>query len=139
MDSRALLFFQLLISLIVLLFCISRIALGDDSPWAEMTATIIIGVWLPAPRWLLEINFSSLSFTRAPLTPTQHKHTAHSASVKRQAKQTRKQCALDRQAQDKKLLEPESEPLEELESEPWRTTTASTCGCIGRYELFSSG
>lgn len=49
-DSRALLFFsQLLISLIVLLFCIVRISLVNDS-WAEMTATFIIGIWLPAPR-----------------------------------------------------------------------------------------
>ena len=51
MDSRALLFFsQLLISLIVLLFCVARIAHNDDAQWAKMTATFIIGVWLPAPR-----------------------------------------------------------------------------------------
>ena len=51
MDSRALLFFsQLVISLIVLLFCVVEIATLGDSQWAKMTATFIIGVWLPSPR-----------------------------------------------------------------------------------------
>lgn len=51
MDSRALLFFsQLLISLIILLFCVWRISRTDDAQWAKMTATFVIGVWLPAPR-----------------------------------------------------------------------------------------
>ena len=51
MDARALLFFsQLLISLIVLIFCVCEIAVLDDAQWAKMTATFIIGVWLPSPR-----------------------------------------------------------------------------------------
>ena len=51
MDSRALLFFsQLVISLIVLAFCIYEIVTSGDSQWAQMTATFIIGVWLPSPR-----------------------------------------------------------------------------------------
>jgi hypothetical protein len=51
MDSRALLFFsQLVISLLVLLFCVQQIASLADSEWAKMTATFIIGVWLPSPR-----------------------------------------------------------------------------------------
>ena len=54
MDSRALLFFsQLVLSLVVLLFCIYEIATLPDAAersWSEMTATFIIGVWLPSPR-----------------------------------------------------------------------------------------
>ena len=51
MDSRALLFFsQLVISLLVLIFCIYEIAVSDDAQWAKMTGTFIIGVWLPSPR-----------------------------------------------------------------------------------------
>ena len=51
MDSRALLFFsQLAISLVVLIFCIYEIAVVTESQWAKMTATFIIGVWLPSPR-----------------------------------------------------------------------------------------
>jgi hypothetical protein len=54
MDSRALLFFsQLVISLVVLLFAIYEIATLPDAAersWSEMTATFIIGVWLPSPR-----------------------------------------------------------------------------------------
>lgn len=50
MDARALLFFsQLAISLTVLIFCLIRMVSGD-AEWAKMTATFIIGVWLPAPR-----------------------------------------------------------------------------------------
>ena len=51
MDSRALLFFsQLVISLVVLVFSIFEIATLPDAEWAKMTATFIIGVWLPSPR-----------------------------------------------------------------------------------------
>ena len=51
MDSRALLFFsQLVISLLVLIFCIYEIATLGESQWAQMTGTFIIGVWLPSPR-----------------------------------------------------------------------------------------
>ena len=51
MDSRALLFFsQLVISLIVLVFCIYEIAVLDDAQWAKMTGTFILGVWLPSPQ-----------------------------------------------------------------------------------------
>lgn len=51
MDARVLLFFsQLIISLLVLLFCIFEIATLPDSEWAKMTGTFILGVWLPAPR-----------------------------------------------------------------------------------------
>lgn len=50
-DPRALLFFsQLTISLLLLMFCISQIATIEDSQWAKMTLTFIIGVWLPSPR-----------------------------------------------------------------------------------------
>ena len=50
MDSRALLFFsQLIISLLMLLFCIYEIAVLE-SEWAKLTASFIMGVWLPAPR-----------------------------------------------------------------------------------------
>lgn len=52
-DSRLISFFsQLVISLIVLIFCVHQIAVLSDSQssWAKMTATFIIGVWLPSPR-----------------------------------------------------------------------------------------
>jgi len=50
MDSRALLFFsQLIISLLMLIFCIYEIALLE-SEWAKLTASFIMGVWLPQPR-----------------------------------------------------------------------------------------
>ena len=50
MDSRALLFFsQLIISLLMLLFCIYEIAVLE-SEWAKLTASFIMGVWLPAPH-----------------------------------------------------------------------------------------
>ena len=51
MDSRALLVFsQLVISLLVLIFYVYEIATLGESQWAQMTATFIIGVWLPSPR-----------------------------------------------------------------------------------------
>ena len=43
MDSRALLFFsQLVISLLVLIFCIYEIAVLDDAQWAKMTGTLLL-------------------------------------------------------------------------------------------------
>ena len=53
MDSRALLFFsQLLISLLVLGFCVHGVVVLDESnsQWQRMTISLLCGIWLPAPR-----------------------------------------------------------------------------------------
>jgi hypothetical protein len=53
MDSRALLFFsQLLISFLVLSFCIQQVVTLDEgkSQWQRMTISLLCGIWLPAPR-----------------------------------------------------------------------------------------
>ena len=53
MDSRALLFFsQLLISLLVLGFCVEQVVVLDESnsQWQRMTISLRRGNGLPAPR-----------------------------------------------------------------------------------------
>lgn len=53
-DKNAVLFFsQLIISILVMLFCIAKLVTGasaEDKPYLQSTLTFLCGAWLPQPK-----------------------------------------------------------------------------------------